>query len=127
MKIRYLLYFISAVLISFPACKKTRLKGEYALLQGEWLWSRGWGDGGTHELKLDLKRRGHYDLYRNKMKIDHGRLLKKDGYLKFVSEKLFNNKDLMLDTKMIVFMSNDSINITKTDCADCAFSTFRKN
>jgi hypothetical protein len=126
MKIKHLSYLI-IVLISFTACKKVKLKGEYSVLAGEWLWSRGWGDGGTHELKLDLRKRGHYDLYRNKMKIEHGRLVKKDNLVKFISEKLFNNKELMLDTKMIVFMSNDSINITKTDCADCAFSTFVKN
>jgi hypothetical protein len=119
--------YLAFILLLFTTCKKTKLKGEFAMLEGEWLWSRGWGDGGTHELKLNLRKRGHYDLYRNKMKIEHGRLVKKDGYIKFISEKLFNNKDLMLDTKMVVFMSSDSINITKTDCADCAFSTFVKN
>ena len=50
-----------------------------------------------------------FKLFRNKDKIDHGRLLKTDGYLKFISEKLFNNKDLMLDNKMIVYFSKDSI------------------
>lgn len=119
----YLLF----ILLSFTTCKKAKLKGEYAVLEGRWHWSRGWGDGATVELKLDLKQRGHYNLYRNKDKIEYGRLVKKDGYVKFISEKLFNNKELMLDTKQIVFMSNDSINITKTDCADCAFSTFIKN
>ena len=123
---RHYLYLI-LILFSFTTCKKAKLKNEYEVLKGEWLWYRGWGDGGTTQLKLDLKKRGHYDLFRDKDKIEHGRLVKKDGYVKFISEKLFNNKDLMLDTKMIVFMSNDSINITKTDCADCAFSTFRKN
>src|SRR4051812_46189349 len=126
MNTRHFLYLI-LILFSFSTCRKTKLKKEYAVLEGEWLWYRGWGDGGTHELKLDLKKRGHYDLYRNKMKIEHGRLHKTGGYIKFISEKLFNNKDLLLDTKQIVFMSNDSINITKTDCADCAFSTFVKN
>ena len=119
-------FYLILVLISFTTCKRATLKGEFAVLEGRWYWSRGWGDGGTTELKLDLKERGHYNLYRNKIKIEHGRLVKKDGYVKFISEKLFNNKDLLLDTKQIVFMSNDSINITKTDCSDCAFSTFRK-
>lgn len=125
MKIKIASYLILALFL-FTTCKKTKLKKEYAPLEGDWRWSRGWGDGGTKELKLDLKERGKYKLFRNKDKIDHGRLLKTDGYLKFISEKLFNNKELMLDSKMIVYFSNDSINITKTDCADCAFSTFRK-
>lgn len=123
---RHYIYLI-LILLSFTTCKKVKLKNEYEVLKGEWRWYRGWGDGGTSELKLELKKRGHYDLYRNTDKIEHGRLVKKDGRVKFISEKIFNNKDLMLNTKMIVFMSNDSINITKTDCADCAFSTFRKN
>lgn len=117
------LFFIP---LFFTTCNKAKLKGDWAVLEGRWHWYRGWGDGGTTELKLDLKERGRYKLFRNKNKIEYGRLVKKDGYVKFVSEKLFNNKDLMLDTKQIVFMSSDSINITKTDCTDCAFSTFRK-
>ncbi len=126
MKIKIASYLILALFL-FTTCKKTKLKKEYASLEGTWRWSRGWGDGGTKELKLDLKERGKYKLFRNKDKIDHGRILKTDGYLKFISEKLFNNKDLMLDNKMIVYFSNDSVNITKTDCTDCAFSTFRKD
>lgn len=125
MKTKPYLYLFFIPLL-FTTCNKAKLKGDWVVLEGRWHWYRGWGDGGTTELKLDLKERGRYKLFRNKNKIEYGRLVKKDGYVKFVSEKLFNNKDLMLDTKQIVFMSNDSINITKTDCTDCAFSTFRK-
>lgn len=128
MKNKALKYFICALwLISFSNCNKAKLRGEYAVLEGSWNWYRGWGDGGSHELKLDLKERGRFKLFRGKKKIEYGRLVKKDGYVKFISENLVNNKELILDQKMIVFMSNDSINITKTDCADCAFSTFSKN
>jgi hypothetical protein len=128
MNCKFFTYLILALaFIAFTTCKKTKLKGDYDNLAGTWHWSRGWGDGGTKELKLDLKERGKYKLFRNKDKIDHGRLLKENGYLKFISEKIFNNKGLMLDTKQIVFISNDTINITKTDCADCAFTTFKKD
>ena len=125
MKLKPFLYLL-LILFTFTTCNKAKLKGEWAVLEGRWHWYRGWGDGGTTELKLDLKERGRYKLYRNKDKIEYGRLVKKDGYVKFISEKLFNNKDLMLDTKMIVYIGNDSIHITKTDCTDCALSTFRK-
>jgi len=127
MKNKVLLYFILFFALFLCTCKKTKLRGEYSVLEGSWHWIRGWGDGGTHELKLDLKERGRFKLYRNKKKIEYGRLVKTDGYIKFISENLINNKELMLDQKMIVFMSNDSINITRTDCYDCAFSTFSKN
>ena len=124
-KVKYFIF--AALLILFATCKKAKLRGEFEPLKGTWHWNRGWGDGGTKELKLDLKERGRYKLFRNKDKIEYGRLVKKDGYVKFISEKLFNNKDLMLDTKMIVYISNDTINITKTDCSDCAFTTFKKD
>jgi hypothetical protein len=128
MKNKVLKYSLGALLIfSFIYCKKVKLRKEYAVLEGSWHWYRGWGDGGAHELELDLKERGRFKLFRGKKKIEYGRLVKKDGYVKFVSENLIYNKQLMLDQKMIVFMSNDSINITRTDCADCAFSTFRKD
>ena len=125
MKTKPFLYLFFVTLL-FTTCNKAKLKGEWAVLEGRWYWYRGWGDGGTKELKLDLKERGRYKLFRNKDKIEYGRLVKKDGYVKFVSEKLFNNKDLLLDTKMITYIGDDSIHITKTDCADCALSTFRK-
>lgn len=119
--------YVVITLFALAACKKEKLKGEYSVLEGKWHWSRGWGDGGTFELKLDLKERGRYNLFRNKNKIEYGRLEKKNGYITFISEKLFNNKDLLLNTKQIVFMSNDSINVTKYDCKDCALSTFVKD
>src|ERR1044071_8147423 len=110
MKKKFLIIFVSLLgSLLFFTCKKTKLRGEYAVLEGKWHWIRGWGDGGTHELKLDLKERGRFKLYRNKKKIEYGHLLKTDGYIKFISENLINNKELMLDQKMIVFMSNDSI------------------
>lgn len=125
---RFFAYVIFVfALVLFTTCKKAKLRGEFEPLKGTWHWSRGWGDGGTKELKLDLKERGRYKLFRNKDKIEYGRLVKKDGYIKFISEKLFNNKDLLLDKKMIVHISNDTINITKTDCTDCAFTTFKKD
>lgn len=113
-------------MVLFTTCKKTKLKDNWSLLEGTWYWSRGWGDGGTKELKLVLKRNGTYKLFRNKDKLDNGRVHFKNDYMKFMSDKLFNNKEPFLDTKAIVFQSNDSINITKAECKDCAFSTFRK-
>ncbi len=126
MNFKFLPYLI-LVLVSFTTCKKTKLKGEFTSLIGTWHWSRGWGDDGSTHLKLELKEWGHYKLYRDKDKIEHGRVFKKDGYLKFIAEMIFNNKNLTLDTKQIVYISNDTINITKTDCHDCAFTTFRKD
>jgi hypothetical protein len=119
----------TALILSFSECRKAKLRGEYSVLEGEWIWSRGWGDAGTRELKLDLKERGKYKLFRGKKKIEFGKIIKTDTYLKFVSGNInpLTNKNQMLDNKMITFFSNDSINITRTDCADCAFSTFRKN
>jgi hypothetical protein len=126
MKLKAFTYVIM-VLVLFTTCKKTKLRGEFSELPGTYYWNRGWGDGGTHDLKLDLKERGKYKLFRGKLKIEHGRLLKADGYLKFISEKLINNKNLMLDNKQIVFLGNDTINITRKDCENCAFSTFKKS
>ena len=119
--------YLILILVLFTTCKKTKLKDNWSVLEGTWYWSRGWGDGGNKDLKLDLKERGVYKLFLKKKKIDHGRLHYTNNYIKFISDKLFFNKELMLDTKMIVFQSNDSINVTKTDCADCAFTTFRKD
>jgi hypothetical protein len=130
MKNKVLLYsFGTLLIILLVHCRKAKLRGEYSVLEGEWHWSRGWGDGGTHELKLDLKERGRYKLFRGNKKVEFGKLIKTDTYLKFVSGNInpLTNKNQMLDDKMIVFFSNDSINITRTDCADCAFSTYRKN
>ena len=121
------LTYLAAALFLFTTCKKTSLKDNWSVLKGTWHWSRGWGDGGTKELKLELKSGGYYKLFRNKQKIDHGRLHFMDDHMKFISDKLFNNGDPFLDTKAIVFQSNDSINITKADCKDCAFTTFIKN
>ena len=118
--------YLSLILVLFTTCKKTQLKNDWSVLKGTWYWSRGWGDGGTKELKLELKKPGTYKLFRNKQKIEYGRLNFTNNYMKFISDKLFNNKELMLDDKQIVFMSNDSINVTRVECKDCAFSTFRK-
>ena len=129
MKNKALAYvFCTLIIFSFSGCRKAKLRGEYAPLEGEWHWSRGWGDGGNRELKLDLKERGKYKLFRNKKKIEFGRIVRTGTHLKFVSGNInpLTNKNEMLDQKMIVFFSGDSINITRTDCADCAFSTFRK-
>lgn len=114
------------ILTAFIQCKKTKLKDNWSTLEGNWYWRRGWGDGGTKELKLVLKKGGTYKLFRNKDKIDHGRLHFMDDHMKFISDKLFNAGDPFLDTKAMVYISNDSINVTKTDCKDCAFSTFVK-
>ena len=125
MNSRLFIYLLFTIAL-FTACKKTQLKNDWSVLKGTWHWSRGWGDGGTLELKLELKKSGTYKLFRNKQKIEYGRVHFTNNYMKFISDKLFNNKELMLDDKQIVFMSNDSINITRVECKDCAFSTFIK-
>lgn len=126
MNSRLFIYLLFTIVL-FTTCKKTQLKNDWSVLKGTWHWSRGWGDGGTFELKLELKKPGTYKLFRNKQKIEYGRVHFTNNYMKFISDKLFNNKELMLDDKQIVFMSNDSINITRVECKDCAFSTFRKD
>jgi hypothetical protein len=68
---------ICAISFSFLTCKKTKLDGDYSRLVGTWQWYAGWSDKGTTALKLDLKERGKYKLYKGNDKIEHGRLLKK--------------------------------------------------
>jgi hypothetical protein len=130
MKTKLTRLVIIALMIGFLTnCKKTKLTGEYENLVGTWHWSGGWSDHGSKDIKLDLKERGRYKLYKDGKKIEHGRLLKDGKYIKFIKDfpSKFNLSTFKLHKRKILNHTDTQLSIGLPDVWDGSSSGFEKN
>ena len=121
MKIKIILLIFALTILS---CKKDKLAGNDAQLDGTWRWFGGYDDGGNADLKLLIKDKGKYKLYRGNKKIEHGRLQYESGYVKFISDDLFSKSAFNTDGRSIQRFQNDTINIYKVFFTDQPTSGF---
>ena len=132
MERKLILSFLFAFFILFISCKKTKLDGENQVLVGEWRWTSGWLEYGDETIRLDLKQKGKYKLYRHGKLIEFGRVLKKsDGYLTFVGDCLtqisLSKHDYMVGGFKITTISDSLLYIMQcTTCSDARDSSFEK-
>ncbi len=121
------------LLVSFSSCKKTKLKDDDKTLIGNWHWKGGWSDNGDETIRLDIKQKGKYKLYRDGKLIEYGRILKeKDGYLTFKSDALtgiyLGDNDYVLNTCKITSINGNELGIAHCPwCSDDKTSDFIKN
>ena len=130
MKTKLTGYFIIVLMvILFTNCKKTKLTGEYENLVGTWHWVGGWADNGSIDIKLDLKERGRYKLYKGEKKIEHGRLVKEGEYIKFVKDYTitFNHSSFKLYDRKILNHTDLQLGIGTPNVRDGASSGFEKD
>lgn len=88
MKKIFIYILISILFISLGSCKKTKLDGEYSTYVGNWRWVSGAMDNGSNDLKLEMKAKGKFNLYKGNKKIEYGRLVEQKGVLRFFSNNL---------------------------------------
>jgi hypothetical protein len=123
--------YLSILLIAllFTNCKKTKLTGEYENLVGTWHWTGGWSDHGSTDIKLDLKERGRYKLYKGDKKIEHGRLLKDGELLKFIKDfpTRFNLSAFRLHDRKILNHTDTQLGVGLPDVRDGSSSGFEKD
>lgn len=130
MKTKLTRVVIIALMIGFLTnCKKTKLTDEYENLVGTWHWSGGWSDQGSTDIKLDLKERGRYKLYKAGKKIEHGRLVKDGEYLKFIKDYVinFNQGSFRLNSRKILNHTDKQLSIGLPDVWDGSSSGFEKD
>ncbi len=126
-QISYLSLLLIALL--FTNCKKTKLTGEYENLVGTWHWIGGWADNGSTDIKLDLKERGRYKLYKGGKKIEHGRILKDGEYLRFIKDfpARFNQSTFKLHDRKILNHTDKQLGIGLPNVWDGSSSGFEKD
>ena len=130
MKTKLTCFLIAMLMIGFLTnCKKTKLTGEYENLVGTWHWVGGWSDNGSNDLKLDLKERGRYKLYKGGKKIEHGRLLKDGEYLKFIKDfpAKFNQSSFKLHDRKILNHTDTQLSVGLPNVWDGSSSGFEKD
>jgi hypothetical protein len=130
MKTKLTYLFLCVLAVTFMTCKKTKLNGDFSKLVGTWHWYAGWSDGGSTDLKLDLKEKGKYKLYKGNDKIEHGRLLKNENFLEFKSDDIFDKlgkKSLFLNRRFIVYITDSTFSVGCGNCFDAPSSGFRKD
>jgi hypothetical protein len=76
------------------SCKKTKLKGSYEPLVGEWIWisSTGGESGNTttpategYTYKIELLKNGSYIKKKNDSKVGAGKIIINSNYIEFLS------------------------------------------
>ena len=109
MKKIFIYILISILFISLGSCKKTKLDGEYSTYLGNWSWVSGAMDYGSNDLKLEMKAKGKFNLYKGNKKIEYGRLVEQKGELRFFSNNLrrFQNEELFLNVRQINGVKDD--------------------
>lgn len=116
-----------AVLIS---CKKDKLTGDNKVLVGSWtsistLANCGFVIGQPYnpKLKLELKEKGTYKLFRDNKKVETGRTLVVNGLVTFECSE----KNSELNGRKILKFNSDTLNIDRNGCDDDYQFRFKKN
>lgn len=112
------------LLFALASCKKTKLEGDYLLLVGTWTWTSGIDDNGNKQLRIVFKEKGNYKLIDNNKTLDRGRLVYTNGYLKLISDKLFEKNTY--DGRSISKFNTDTLIITKVGMTDQPVSIYIK-
>ena len=130
MKTKLISYLSILAIVGFLTnCKKTKLTGEYENLVGTWHWVGGWADNGSSDIKLDLKERGRYKLYKGSKKIEHGRLVKDGEYIKFIKDYSinFNQSSFRLYGRKILNHTDTQLDVGLPNVWDGSSSGFEKD
>ncbi len=111
----------------FTNCKKTKLTGDNAKFIGTWTWIGGWSDGANENFKLVIVYKGKYKLYNGSDKIDYGRILDKNGYLTFISDKPFNKGYFAGgESQLTYYEKQDQIGIGNISIRDFPSSGYKR-
>lgn len=103
------------------ACKKDRLEGEFAVINGTWHSTTTTlgcgivvGIPTNPNLKLELMEKGRYKLYHDNKKIETGRTEIINGYVTFKC----NKKESELNDKVLRYYNADTLGIDLNACGD---------
>lgn len=130
--IKYILV-LSVIFYSMNSCKKDKLTNDNEVLIGTWTsistmvepGNCGFvpGHATNPNLKLTLMERGRYKLYNEEKKIESGRLIMKNGLVKFEHIQ----KEGTLSGRTILKFNSDTLNIDRNGCDDDYVFKFVKN
>ena len=129
MKIIKILYAI-VIFVCLTSCKKDKLTGDNKVLVGSWTSISTRANCGVvigqpynPNLKLELKEKGTYKLFRDDKKVETGRTLIIDGLVTFECDE----KNSELNGRKILNFNADTLNIDRNTCKDDYYFRFKKN
>lgn len=130
MKIKRLSLILTTLVLLVTGCKKDKLTGDNNVLVGSWssistLANCGFVIGQPYNpnLKLELKEKGTYKLFRGDKKIETGRTLIVNGLVTFECSE----KNSELNGRKILKFNSDTLNIDRNSCDDDYQFRFKKN
>lgn len=113
------------LIFTLTSCKKQKMIGDNSRFVGTWKWYTGWW-AITPNYKIVITDNGKFKLFDGDNKIDYGRLLNKDGYLTFISDKPFNKGYFSNERYQLSFHNTDTIGIGNAIISDFPNAGYRR-
>lgn len=131
----YRFSFCFLLLFATIGCEKTKLTDFHEPLIGSWksvptlqVGSCGYMmDSPTNpDIKLFIFKNGAYTSYKNKKKIEQGRLLLSNGVLKFIKNTIHykGNEQVLLNKNSINSFHSNILNVGQNSCGDGSLFSF---
>jgi hypothetical protein len=111
------------LVFTLTSCKKEKLTGDNSKFVGTWIWNTGWW-ANYPDYKLVIVDKGKYKLFNGNDKIDHGRILNKNGSLTFISDKLHNKGSFGNGYNQLTFINTDTIGVGNSGIRDFPSSIY---